>query len=75
MAHALGRDVTGETVHIDGRGRRLRVERARLLIQEGASDLASVALEAGFADQSHFTRVFRRLVGTTPGEYRRSARR
>jgi AraC family transcriptional regulator len=54
--------------------RRLRVERARLLIRDGASDLASVALEAGFADQSHFTRIFRRLVGTTPGEYRRSVR-
>jgi len=55
--------------------RRLRVERARLLIQNGARDLASVALDAGFADQSHFTRIFRRLVGATPGEYRRSVRR
>jgi AraC family transcriptional regulator len=55
--------------------RRLRVERARRMIQEGSRDLVAVALEAGFADQSHFTRIFRRLVGTTPGEYRRSVRR
>ena len=32
--------------------------------------LAEVALEAGFADQSHFTRKFKALVGTTPGHYR-----
>jgi AraC-like DNA-binding protein len=55
--------------------RRLRVERARRLIEEGSHELAAVALEAGFADQSHFTRIFRRLTGATPGAYRRSVRR
>jgi AraC-like DNA-binding protein len=29
-----------------------------------------LALEAGFADQSHCTRVFRRLVGVPPGAFR-----
>jgi AraC family transcriptional regulator len=51
--------------------RRLRVRHARLLLDDGAGDLATVALDAGFADQSHFTRTFRRLTGMTPGEYRR----
>ena len=32
--------------------------------------LADLALEAGFADQSHCTRVFKRLTGTTPGAWR-----
>ncbi|HMG20642.1 MAG TPA: helix-turn-helix transcriptional regulator [Kofleriaceae bacterium] len=51
--------------------RRLRIERACAQIDAGAS-LASVASATGFADQSHFGRVFRRLVGVTPGEYRRA---
>jgi len=51
--------------------RRLRVERARQRLEDSASALAAVALEAGFADQSHFTRTFRRATGFTPREYRR----
>ena len=34
---------------------------------------AAIALHAGFADQSHFTRVFVRQTGRTPGRYRRDA--
>jgi AraC family transcriptional regulator len=30
-----------------------------------------VALDCGFSDQSHFTRVFSRTVGTSPGTWRR----
>jgi AraC-like DNA-binding protein len=33
--------------------------------------LVAVALEAGFADQSHFTRAFKRHTGLAPGRYRR----
>jgi AraC-like DNA-binding protein len=32
--------------------------------------LREVALEAGFYDQSHMTRVFRRITGRTPGAHR-----
>jgi AraC family transcriptional regulator len=53
--------------------RRLRVERARTQLAATAKSLSQVAIEAGFADQAHFTRVFRTLVGTTPGAYRRAA--
>jgi AraC-like DNA-binding protein/quercetin dioxygenase-like cupin family protein len=45
--------------------RPLESARARL----GARPVASVALEAGFADQAHFTRSFRRVFGMTPGRY------
>jgi AraC family transcriptional regulator len=31
-------------------------------------------LTAGFADQSHFTKTFRRFMRTTPGEFRRNFR-
>ena len=51
-------------------GRRLRVEWAAAEIAGGDRPLAEIAVEAGFADQSHFTRLFRRYVGTTPGRYR-----
>src|SRR5262245_783373 len=52
-----------------------RVERAKRLL-EGDSDrpLAEVAAVAGFSDQSLFTHHFKRLVGVTPGQFRRSAR-
>jgi AraC family transcriptional regulator len=51
--------------------RRLRVRRACERLRAADATLSSVALETGFADQSHFTRVFRRLTGTTPAAYRR----
>ena len=48
-----------------------RAARARALIRSGAS-LSSAAFAAGFADQSHMTRVFRRLYGYTPGVWQRA---
>jgi AraC-like DNA-binding protein len=52
---------------------RLRVERARALLARGA-DISESALALGFADQSHLTRVFTRIVGLSPGAYRRQMR-
>jgi AraC-like DNA-binding protein len=46
-----------------------RVGLAKPLLAKGAS-LAAIALDLGFADQSHFTRAFRRQFGVTPGQYR-----
>ena len=46
--------------------RQVRVERARTLIDTG-SRLAEVAVDCGFADQSHMTRAFVRHFGFTPG--------
>ncbi len=34
--------------------------------------LTSIAAETGFADQAHFTRVFRKAVGTTPALWKKS---
>jgi len=54
--------------------RRLRVERACHDLANSESPLADIALAAGFCDQSHFTRTFKRLIGIAPSEYRRSIR-
>jgi len=48
-----------------------RIERARGLLDQGMA-LADVALQLGFADQSHFQRAFKQRVAATPGEYRRA---
>jgi AraC family transcriptional regulator len=54
--------------------RRLRVEAACERLREWDVPLTDVAAETGFADQSHLTRVFKRLTGSTPGAYRASLR-
>jgi AraC-like DNA-binding protein len=48
-----------------------RVDLAKRLLREGAA-LAEAAHGAGFADQSHFGRTFRKAVGLTPKEWLRS---
>jgi transcriptional regulator GlxA family with amidase domain len=48
---------------------------ALALLADFSTSLASVALDAGFADQAHFTRDFRARTGTSPGAFRRSLRR
>jgi AraC family transcriptional regulator len=55
-------------------GRRLRLDWAAAEVVRGELPLASIATKAGFADQSHFTRLFRRYVGTTPARYREETR-
>jgi RpiB/LacA/LacB family sugar-phosphate isomerase len=49
---------------------RQRVERAQEVLRETQTPLAELATTVGFQTQSHFTSVFRRLVGATPKHYR-----
>jgi AraC family transcriptional regulator len=51
---------------------RLQVRAACELLRDPEWPLAVIAAECGFADQSHFTRVFRRMTGTTPAQLRRA---
>ena len=50
-----------------------RIERAKRMMLACTESLAEIALECGFADQSHLNRQFRRVVGMTPGQWRRSS--
>lgn len=49
-----------------------RIWHARKLLLAGFP-IADVAAQTGFADQSHLTRRFKRIVGVTPGQYRPSS--
>jgi transcriptional regulator GlxA family with amidase domain len=51
---------------------RTRIERARVLIRSTQASFGDIAAECGFSDQAHFNRVFRKLMGLTPGTWRRS---
>jgi len=51
-----------------------RVERAKELLAGTDLSLSAIAFAAGFSDQSHLTRHFRQIVGTTPGQFRWSLR-
>jgi AraC family transcriptional regulator len=52
-----------------------RIERAKELLAITDTPLVDVAHQAGFADQAAFTRTFSRLVGLSPGRWRREHKR
>lgn len=58
----------GEYVH------KLRIHAACQQLCQTEAALADIALSVGFSDQSHFTRVFKRMTGSTPGDMRDSFR-
>jgi AraC family transcriptional regulator len=59
----------GEYVH------RLRVQFALRELQKPGAVLADISAAAGFADQSHLTRVFKQITGVPPGAFRRDVLR
>lgn len=48
---------------------RSRIERGKARLRERRESVSRIATDLGFADQSHFTRTFRRLVGTSPKRF------
>jgi AraC family transcriptional regulator len=54
--------------------RRLRIEFACRELTDPNRTISEIAAAAGFFDQSHFTRTFKRLVGVTPAEFRKHFR-
>jgi AraC family transcriptional regulator len=48
-----------------------RIERAKVLLAEGAASVTDVGLTLGYAQTSSFSVAFRKITGWTPSEYRR----
>ena len=48
-----------------------RVKRAQQLLQNQSLSLAQVSFDVGFSSQSHMSDVFKKLIGVTPGRYRK----
>lgn len=51
--------------------RTVRINKACEMLKNTKKELAEIAIDAGFTDQSHFTRVFKKIIGTTPQVYRK----
>jgi AraC family transcriptional regulator len=63
------KEATGLTPHRFISQRRL--QRARLLLETSELSITDVASMANFSSQANFTRAFSRIIGISPGEYRR----
>jgi|SRR4030067_3457237 len=50
--------------------RQVKVKKSCYMLRHTDKDLSDIAFEAGFSDQSHFSRVFKKHTGLTPLEYR-----
>ena len=50
---------------------RRRIERAQKLLLMSNDPLSRIAAECGFVNQSHLSNLFRKIVGETPGKWRR----
>jgi AraC family transcriptional regulator len=55
--------------------RRLRIESACREIPRSDASLGEIAVAAGFYDQSHFCKTFKRFTGLTPAQFRAGFRR
>jgi AraC family transcriptional regulator len=66
--HKTYRSTVGDYV------RKLRIEYACHELATSAKPIVDIALAAGFCDQSHFTRTFKRSIGAAPSKYRESLR-
>jgi AraC family transcriptional regulator len=50
---------------------RLRIEKAQALLKDQSLRIIDIAESRGFTSQSQFSRVFRRVIGVPPRQYRR----
>ena len=53
----------------------LRMQKARLMLEQESGTVGDVAAACGFAAMHHFCRTFKALVGQTPTDYRRTHRK
>jgi two-component system, response regulator YesN len=70
LSRAFSREMSESFSHFRSR---TRVERARKLLLDHRYKVYEVAALVGFSDVTHFTKVFTRLTGVPPSEYRRQS--
>jgi two-component system, response regulator YesN len=51
---------------------RIRIEKAKLLLMNPGCRIAQIAQLVGYQDEKYFSKVFKRMTGFTPGEYRKN---
>jgi len=74
-AHLARRFQQAQGMSVGEYRRALRIRQACRELADGVRPIAEVAADAGFADQSHFARVFKRVTGQTPRDYRHKTQR
>lgn len=70
-ARTIDRHLKKEGLQFRHLAQQVRFERACELMSARTATVAQVAAELGFSDAANFSRAFRRVVGMTPGEFRR----
>ncbi len=50
-----------------------RIDRARVLLEDSNDGITEIAMQVGYEDPNYFSRMFKKLCGMTPREYRRRA--
>ncbi|KAA8478263.1 hypothetical protein BDE36_2466 [Arcticibacter tournemirensis] len=55
--------------------RKLRIDKAKLLIETTVHSLTEIAYLTGFSDQSHFNRIFKKHTGQSPSSYKKSLKK
>ena len=53
---------------------RRRIDRAKTMMMSTTEQLSRIAVECGFCDQAHLSRLFRRMTGSTPTRWRKTNR-
>jgi two-component system response regulator YesN len=70
LSRAFSREMSESYSHFRSR---MRVERAKQLLLDHRHKVYEVAALVGFSDVTHFTKVFTKLTGVPPGEYRKQS--
>ena len=68
--YKIVRDATGKTV--GGYISFLRIENAKLLLSTTDSQISEVAIKVGFNDYNYFIKIFKKLLGVTPLQYKKN---